>query len=533
MKLLQKIIVSPLQLKTVMILWLILLLFLGINMIFSMIDTRRNFFETVRWRSETLAYKLLGEMTTQIFSGDDSAKGEEGLQAVSSRLQGLIEQYHDHTVTQISIIDATGYWVAHSEKVFRNTPVKNQALLQYLNSQEKMLVSDSKMYHTLLPFFDQQRLFLGIIDIGVSKGFVEREIWSKLYKHVGIFLVFVCLVSGLFLLYTRHIFQSFHEILSTSTMIAAGDLTPTKITVRGSGEIRRLTLVFREMADNLRGITLQVQHAGELIRSVTQDMLAATDRLAVAFEQQSASVGQTSVNMESVVLASQQISKSTDNVVQIAEKTRTDAQQGLQVAEDTLKKMQDIQQSNQTDTENIQNLGLKSKEISKIMDVIVSIADQTKLIAFNASLEAAGAGTTGRRFGVIAKEIRTLADHVIGSTTSIRQMIADIQISVHKLINSSETSTENIMQGTEYTVLTAEWLKEILSGTTQTTRVAQRISRSILKQQLTSEEISSALKELLHNTDEFAKTGILTREIAGRLDIMTKELEEKVKTLKV
>jgi methyl-accepting chemotaxis protein len=373
---------------------------------------------------------------------------------------------------------------------------------------------------------------IGAITVSLSQNIEKQEIRKILTAVLTISGLVIALALGLSLVFSRNIVRSIKDVVLTAEMISAGDLTHT-IQVQGSGEIRRLTQAFRNMADALRTINDHVKRAGNWIKSSTQDILEATDRLATSLEEQSSSVLETSATMEKVVSASQQISQSTDAVVHIAQKTREDAQQGLRVAEDMLKKMQDIERSNQTDTENIQHLGHKSIEISKIMEVIATIADQTKLIAFNASLEAAGAGSAGRRFGVVAEEIRHLADSVIGSTVTIRQTLADIQTSVQALIVSSENSTRNIHEGVEYTILTTKWLKEILNGTAKTTSAAQKIAHSILGQQLAGEEISAALKELSINTHQFAEAGALNRDIANQLKALAEDLEEATKALKL
>ncbi len=356
-----------------------------------------------------------------------------------------------------------------------------------------------------------------------------RFIWLQ----IGGFLLLGCAVSLLFLRWSRQAFDVLRDMRRVSALVIAKDISSNAIALSGKGEIAQFTQQFHAIIASLQRLGGQIYHAEALIATVTEELLHNSEQLAASIEQQSSSIAETSMNMESVAQTSQQISKNTDIVVQIAEKTRIDAQKGMDIAEQALQKMRDIQDSNRTDTEYIHQLEQKSKEISKIMDAIVSIADQTKLIAFNASLEAAGAGAAGRRFGVVAKEIRVLADHVINSTDTIRKTISDIQVTIKNLVISSEASTDNITQGAEHTIRTTEWLQDILSGTTQTTRIAQRISRSLLKQQLASEEISAALKELVTNTDEFINTSTKTHHVLDRLEALTKELDTLISEFKL
>ena len=346
-----------------------------------------------------------------------------------------------------------------------------------------------------------------------------------LFMQLVALVVLGGVISIIVLRQTRRIFTVLRDMSRVSALVMANDITADIVALPGKGAIAQFSRQFHAIIVSLRELGLQIRHAEALIASATAELLHNSEQLAASIEEQSASITETSMNMESVAQTSQQISKNTDIVVQIAEKTRADAQKGMEIAEQTLQKMRDIQGSNRTDTEYIQQLEQKSKEISTIMDVIVSIADQTKLIAFNASLEAAGAGAAGRRFGVVAAEIRVLAEHVLKSTDTIRKTVGDIQATIKNLVISSEASTDNIKQGAEYTIHTTEWLQEILSGTTQTTRIAQRISRSLLKQQLASEEISTALKESVTNTEGFIRTSAKTTDVLTRLETLTKELD--------
>jgi methyl-accepting chemotaxis protein len=521
-------ITSNLQVQVAAMICLILLTVLGVGTIVGVNEIKRNYIEAVKWRSEALAQSLVSTLHHRaLLSADDRDVSRE----FSTECRQLFELYKTQRVTHIAIIDTAGTIIAHNDQRAKDRPI-SPVLREAAKISETTIILDQGIYHTFVPINTLKHERLNLIDIGFSEQVVQEKIRRVLFT-LWVFVLLPLLSGAGFIWLSRSMLQPIQEIMQTTERISTGDLTNIMIPEQGRGEIRRLTCSFRIMARNLYMITQQVQRAGDLMKNATHEILAATDQLAAALEEQSASVLQTSTTMESVVAASQQISQSTDAVVQIAQKTRTDAQQGLQVAEDTLKKMQEIAEANRIETEHIQNLGRQSGEIARIMDVIDTIADQTKLIAFNASLEAAGAGTSGKRFSIVAQEIRHLADSVFGSTKSIRQTLANIQSSVQSLIASSEKSTTSIHEGGEFTGLTTEWLKEILKGTAKTTNAAQKISRSILGQQRASEEISTALKEISTNIDQFAHLSATTCDIASRIDMLSKELDEVLKVFKL
>ena len=125
-------------------------------------------------------------------------------------------------------------------------------------------------------------------------------------------------------------------------------------------------------------------------------------------------------------------------MVDIATLTYDNSRKGREGMELLTAKMGHIHHENQASLAEIIHLGDASKEISKVMKIITAIADQTKLIAFNAALEAASAGETGRRFGVVAAEICRLADSVTESTGEIETKVTQIQDAIGRLVLTSE-----------------------------------------------------------------------------------------------
>jgi methyl-accepting chemotaxis protein len=161
------------------------------------------------------------------------------------------------------------------------------------------------------------------------------------------------------------------------------------------------------------------------------------------------------------------------------------------------------------------------------MEIINNIANQTKLIAFNAALEAASAGESGKRFGVVAVEIRRLADSVVESTAEIEGKITEILDSVNRLVMSSEKSFQLIQEGQEYASHTVSMLIESVDGVEETADAARQISLSTQQQQIASSQVVQALKDIEQGvrfaTDSIYQTNNVTGELA--------ELSEQLRTL--
>jgi methyl-accepting chemotaxis protein len=267
---------------------------------------------------------------------------------------------------------------------------------------------------------------------------------------------------------------------------------------------------------------------------ITEKIHSHAEAIALTMDQQSgfstqlsSSVVEISSTMEEFSSTASQIAQHSQSVVERADKTLDDTKIGAAEVENLNFKINDISDNIQANLSEIVELGRKSKEINKVMEIINNIANQTKLIAFNAALEAASAGESGKRFGVVAVEIRRLADSVVESTSEIEGKITEILDSVNRLVMSSEKSFQLIQEGQEYASHTVSMLIESVDGVDETASAARQISLSTQQQQIASSQVVLALKDIDQGvrfaTGSIHKTNSATDELLG--------LSEQLKTL--
>jgi methyl-accepting chemotaxis protein len=216
------------------------------------------------------------------------------------------------------------------------------------------------------------------------------------------------------------------------------------------------------------------------------------------------------------------------SVVDIANATWENSKKGTENMQAVLAKIGDIRSENQSSLQEIVALGGKSKEISKIMLIINAVADQTKLIAFNAALEASSAGEAGRRFGVVAAEIRRLADSVTASTGEIEGKISEIQDSISRLVITSEKGALGIADGMHVTMSTAESLDALVDAASQTSAAATQISLSTQQQKSASGQVVMALREIVNASSENAQSTNRIAQVSQEMNEMAVRLSELV-----
>ena len=207
--------------------------------------------------------------------------------------------------------------------------------------------------------------------------------------------------------------------------IAKGTLS---VIIKPVSQEDRLGIALKTMLEQSRSLVADTGGAAEAVHGGASTIAESVENLSATSNQLSSSVAEITATMEELSASSLQIAEFPDSAVDIATLNWESSKNGCRGdgtaaaprwrASTTKTKPASTRSSTSAKT---------SKEISRVMAIINAIADQTKLIAFNAALEAASAGETGRRFGVVAAEICRLADSVTDSTGEIESKVSRIQ----------------------------------------------------------------------------------------------------------
>jgi len=306
---------------------------------------------------------------------------------------------------------------------------------------------------------------------------------------------------------------------------AKGDLTHN-VTVTGKDSIGRmgesLSIFFNELIASIKTIS---DTSSKLTHSVQEIDREVKDQATVSSEQAS-SISEIFETAEKLVVSSAQMAEHANSVNEISGNTLNESESGMNAMASLKSKIDDITKDNQSTLREIVALGRKSNEIGKVMNLINSIADQTKLIAFNAAIEAASAGTAGKRFAVVAEEIRHLADNVMESTSEIQSKTEEIQKAINRLVMASENGSTQIKEGGRLAEETIIKLEMLVQNAKSTAEAAEIISHSTVQQKEDTDHVVSALEEINKGSKQ-------TSSAINRTSTETKkifQMSEKLKT---
>jgi len=358
----------------------------------------------------------------------------------------------------------------------------------------------------------------GVVEVVMDNGSFRDA--YHVSRRNGLLLGLLALVLGMGIaaLTARRFSKRIDAVSEVVNRVASGDLTEA-VAVTGADEIGHLARMTHDMRLKLNGLGKELQSSAAAVNAAAQEIDASVKNQVAASAEMSSSVAQITSTMEEFSASSTQIADYSKSVVDVANQTLEGSRKGTEAMHSVLERMEDIRTENERTLQEIVELGAKSKQIGKVMELINNLADQTKLIAFNAALEASSAGEAGRRFSVVATEIRRLADSVTDSTGEIETKILEIQDSINRLVLTSERKAGGITTGIAVGANTAERLNEIVSAASHTSSSAQQISLSTQQQKTASGQVLVALREIVTSSSH-------TAESISRISEISKEMSE-------
>ena len=306
-----------------------------------------------------------------------------------------------------------------------------------------------------------------------------------------------------------------------------------QIEAAGQDEIGQLISAFKDMVEKLKSLMSKISTVTMSVNSSANDISVSVEQQATVSSEQSAAVAEITATMEELSTSSTQIAEHAKSVVDIATRTWENTKSSATAVETILMKMNEIHSDNENSINEIVALGRKSREISKVMEIINTIADQTKLIAFNAALEASSAGEAGKRFGVVAVEIRRLAESVMESTGEIESKINEIQEAINRLVIASEKGSKGIKEGMDHSNQTAAALMDVVDAAQSTQEAAKQISLSTQQQKTASNQVVTALREIAAGTGQTSDSIRQISAVSRKLTDLSASLKGQVEKFKI
>ncbi len=273
-----------------------------------------------------------------------------------------------------------------------------------------------------------------------------------------------------------------------------------------------------------RSLSNQIGSAVGMVRSSSTELQAAANQQASGAKEQAAAMTEISTTISELLATSRQIAESAQRVAQNAEQTANAARSGHGTVDMTHESITGIRRQVDQIVAHMLELGKKSQEIGAVLDIVSELAEQTNILAINATIEAAGAGESGKRFAVVAEEIRKLADRVGGSTKEVRALIDDVRSAVNTTVMATETGSKAVDAGTRQFGDVASTFKQISNLVLTTTDAAREIELSTKQQSSAVEQVNLAIASVAQASMETETSAGQTLQTVSQMATLSKDL---------
>lgn len=269
-----------------------------------------------------------------------------------------------------------------------------------------------------------------------------------------------------------------------------------------------------------RDIGAAIQH----IRSSSAELQAAANQQVTSSREQATSMSEISTTVSELLATSRQIAESSQRVAHISEETAGAAKAGDRTVRSAHESITGIKQHVDHVVTYMLDLGKKSQQIGSVVDIINELAEQTNILSINASIEAAGAGEGGRRFAVVAEEIRKLAERVGGSTREISALIEEIRAAVNTTVMATEGGSKAVDAGARQFGDVTSAFENIVRLVATSTEAAREIELSTKQQSTAVEQVNIAIVNAAQATKESEASSAQTLQTAGQLASLSSDL---------
>ena len=373
------------------------------------------------------------------------------------------------------------------------------------------------------------RTYLGEIILG----FDVSQIYQKRINDIVTTLVIAAVMAVMFIIALTYLLRTvttpIKEISDYARKIGKGDLS-VQIPIKSDDEIGFLAKTINEMvkgmgehSHKLQLLIYSISDTIETLSITINEIFQISSQQATGATEQAASIQEVASTSKEIAATAGRIAQRSEEVSKTAEKTSEASGKGKEYMGSVIGGMENIKDRVTNVSQRILELGEQSQEISSVINIINEISEQTTLLAFNAAIEAAGAGEAGRRFSVVAGEVRRLAGRTLEATKMVREMVETIQRLTNQIVMLSEEEMKTVDSGAHLVEGMGDYFGHILNMVDTTNQAAMEIKLSTQQQSTASEQMASTLMEITQVVSESEKGAKkIERAIDGLNELVSK-----------
>ena len=282
--------------------------------------------------------------------------------------------------------------------------------------------------------------------------------------------------------------------------------------------------------DALRNSVVRMDATSHRLTRFAQDADGRVNQLAEASTRQARDIAVASTAIATMTQSIQKVSRNASSSAEVARKSQEISQAGAKTVRATIEDMVAIREQIQATSKRLKRLGESSQEVGDIVRLMNEIAEQTNILALNASIQTTAGASTGNSGGFrrLADEMQQLAQQAAGASRKIDVLIRTMQADTHEVMASMEETTAKVVDGARNAGAAGDALDEVENVTIGLVRLIGNISEAAGKQTDMAGQVSSTMQAIQETTLQTAQYSQETRSLVANLNATAMDLRAAI-----
>lgn len=479
-------------------------------------------------QQDALTGKNVFYLGAPIFNASGVSLGIIVVEIDASKITGLVEESAGLGKTGESYLVGSDYLMRsnsrfNSETDILNTLVDTENVHLGFQKQTGKLSLKSYRNRSVLSFFIPIDL-----DLKFNAGFdwiliVEIEESEAFMAFKGLVIQMIIIAAVMFILiavaaafFARYFTKPIFQLKEITTQIANGDLTQST-DIGQDDEVGKLAESIKLMRENLRSQLEEMYEGTNVLSTSSAQLMSMVSQLASGSAETATSVSETTATVEEVKQTVEISNQKSVEVANSSQRMMEVSEQGKNSVNETIKKMSNIKQQMESIGGIVIQLSDKGNTIGDIVTNVNDLAEQSNLLAVNASIEAAKAGEQGKGFAVVAQEIKNLSERSKMATVQIKTILSDIQKEISSAVLATEQGTKAIDEGLIQSSNASEVIAALVSSVELSAQSNIQIAASSQQQMVGMDQIAAAMENIKEASVQTAQSIKQSEDSVGNL----------------
>ena len=416
-----------------------------------------------------------------------------------------------------------------SSALLPSLPAEGSERELYVGGRRVLETSAPVVFEPRAPSADAApaQLQVGSVQVGLEMELLEQAVSRMALRGLGVGLVVLVACLLVVAALARVLIVPLERLAHAAAGFAAGDLRQ-QIDTSGTDEVGDLARSFATMAEMLATLLKDLRGAASDMEREATNVLATSSQQSAMANEQASAIHETGATVAEIAQTSKQATSFADTVISGTSRSDALSAEGQKVVGESVAAMEKLSEQVKAIALAITDLNEQTLQIGDIITTVKDVAEQSNLLALNASIEAAKAGDQGRGFAVVAMEMRTLAEQSKMAANQVRALLGEVQKGTRAAVSATEEGSRRALAAMEMAQSAGSAIVGLSDLIRESSLAARQIAGNTRQQTIGVEQIAAAMNELTIAMQDNVEGTKRIEQVAGNLSNLSKRFSDLV-----